>query len=130
MIDKGNQNYDNFYYSDIETEIQGLITKCSNENDTSITTIEFGLNLAVEKDPQINLDNNILMNNFKAPNKNLKFLGKGDYKEFLMSDYSTKSYNKIKHFKLKSNVLSVELKITKKEIFTVVGGLLNWISIG
>lgn len=121
MLDKGNQNYDNFYYSQLETEIRGLIKKYSIENDTSITNLEFGFNLAVEKDPQIILDNNIFMNNFKAPNKNLKFLGKGDYKEFQMTDYSIKIYNKSKHFKLKSNVLRVELKITKKRFLQLLG---------
>jgi hypothetical protein len=121
MMDRGNQNFDDFYYSQIETEIRGLIKKYSIENDTSITNLEFGFNLAVEKDPQIILDNNILMNNFKAPNKNLKFLGKGDYKEFQMSDYSIKIYNKSKQFKLKSNVMRVELKITKKRFLQLLG---------
>lgn len=121
MMDKGNQNFDDFYYSQIEKEIRGLIKKYSIENDTSITNLEFGFNLAVEKDPQVILDNNILMNNFKAPNKNLKFLGKGDYKEFQMTDYSIKVYNKSKQYKLKSNVLRVELKITKKRFLQLLG---------
>ena len=120
-MDKGNQNYDNFYYSQIETEIRGLIKKYSIKNDTRITNLEFGFNLAVDKDPQVILDNNILMNNFKAPNKNLKFLGKGDYKEFQMTDYSIKVYNKSKQYKLKSNVLRVELKITKKRFLELLG---------
>ena len=98
-----------------------MLKKYSIENDTSITNLEFGFNLAVEKDPQIILDNNILMNNFKAPNKNLKFLGKGDYKEFQMTDYSIKVYNKSKQYKLKSNVLRVELKITKKRFLQLLG---------
>jgi hypothetical protein len=114
MMGKGNQNHDDFCYSQLETEIRGLIKKYRIENDTSITNLEFGFNLKVDKDPQIILDNNILMHNFKAPNKNLKFSGKGDYKVFQMTDYSLKIYNKSKHYKLKSNVLRVELKITKK----------------
>lgn len=54
------------------------------------------------------------MNNLKAPNKNLKFSGKGDLKEFQMTDYSIKIYNKSKQFKLESNILRVELKIIQK----------------
>lgn len=114
MTGKGNQNHNDFYYSQLETEIRGLIKKYSIENDTSITNLEFGFNLAVEKDPQFILDNNILMYTFKAPNKNLKFSGKGDYKEFQMTDFILKIYNKSKQFKLESDVLRVELKITKK----------------
>ena len=121
MMEKGNQNHDDFYYSQLETEIRGLIKKYSIENDTSITNLEFGFNLAVEKDPQIILDNNLLMNNFKAPNKNLKFSGKGDYKEFQMTDYSLKIYNKSKQFKIESNILRVELKITKKRFLQLLG---------
>jgi len=121
MMDRGNQNYDDFYYSQLETEIRGLIKKYNIENDTSITNLEFGFNLAVEKDPQIILDSNILMNNFKAPNKNLKFSGKGDYKEFQMTDYNLKLYNKSKQFKLEANILRVELKVTKKRFLQLTG---------
>ena len=121
MMDKGNHNYDNFYYSQIEAEIRGLIKKYNIENDTSITNLEFGFNLAVEKNPQIILDSNILMNNLKAPNKNLKFSGKGDLKEFQMTDYSIKIYNKSKQFKLDTNILRVELKITQKRFLQKLG---------
>lgn len=111
---KGNQNFDDFYFSQIDEQIRGLIKKYKIENSTSITNLEFGFNLAVEKDPQIILDSNILMNNLKAPNKNLKFSGKGDLKEFQITDYSIKIYNKSKQFKLESNILRVELKIIQK----------------
>ncbi len=118
---KGSQNFDDFYFSQIEKQIRGLIKKYKIENSTSITNLEFGFNLAVEKDPQIILDSNILMNNLKAPNKNLKFSGKGDLKEFQMTDYSIKIYNKSKQFKLESNILRVELKIIQKRFLTKLG---------
>lgn len=118
---KGNQNFDDFYFSQIEKQIRGLIKKYKIENSTSITNLEFGFNLAVEKDPQIILDSNILMNNLKAPNKNLKFSGKGDLKEFQMTDYSIKIYNKSKQFKLESNILRVELKIIQKRFLQKLG---------
>jgi hypothetical protein len=118
---KGSQNFDDFYFSQIEKQILGLIKKYQIENSTSITNLEFGFNLAVEKDPQIILDSNILMNNLKAPNKNLKFSGKGDLKEFQMTDYSIKIYNKSKQFKLESNILRVELKIIQKRFLQKLG---------
>jgi hypothetical protein len=118
---KGSQNFDDFYFSQIDEQIRGLIKKYQIENSTSITNLEFGFNLAVEKDPQIILDSNILMNNLKAPNKNLKFSGKGDLKEFQMTDYSIKIYNKSKQFKLDTNILRVELKITQKRFLQKLG---------
>lgn len=118
---KGSQNFDDFYFSQIEKQIWGLIKKYQIENSTSITNLEFGFNLAVEKKPQIILDSNILMNNLKAPNKNLKFSGKGDLKEFQMTDYSIKIYNKSKQFKLDTNILRVELKITQKRFLQKLG---------
>lgn len=118
---KGNQNFDDFYFSQIDEQIRGLIKKYKIENSTSITNLEFGFNLTVEKDPQIILDSNILMNNLKAPNKNLKFSGKGDLKEFQMTDYSIKIYNKSKHFKLDANIIRVELKITQKRFLQKLG---------
>ncbi len=118
---KGSQNFDDFYFFQIEKQIRGLIKKYKIENSTSITNLEFGFNLAVERDPQIILDSNILMNNFKAPNKNLKFSGKGDLKEFQMTDYSIKIYNKSKQYNLDTNILRVELKIIQKRFLTKLG---------
>jgi hypothetical protein len=120
-VKKGSQNFDDFYFSQIEKQIRGFIKKYQIENSTSITNLEFGFNLAVEKDPQIILDSNILMNNLKAPNKNLKFSGKGDLKEFQMTDYSIKIYNKSKQFKLDTYILRVELKITQKRFLQKLG---------
>jgi hypothetical protein len=121
LHEKGNQNYDDFYYSQLESEIRGLIKKYRINKDTSFTNLEIGFNLIVNKDPQFILDNNILMNNYKAPSKNLKFYGKGDYKDFQMTDYTIRIYNKSKHLKLKSNILRVELKITKKRFLHSIG---------
>lgn len=120
-IENGNQNYDDFFYSHVEQAVRGLIKKYDIQNDTCVTNLEFGFNLEVEKDPKIILENNLLMNSFKEPNKNLKFLGKGDYKEFQKTDYSIKIYNKSKQFKLDTNILRVELKIIKKRFLQVHG---------
>lgn len=120
-VQKGSQNFNDFYYSQIDEQIRGLIKKYQIENSTSITNLEFGFNLAVEKDPQIILDSNILMNNFKAPNKDLKFSGKGDLKEFQMTGYSIKIYNKSKFCNLEENILRIELKITLKRFLLQLG---------
>lgn len=112
--DKGEQNYDDFRYSDVKEEILGLITKYEIEDSNYLTNLEFGFNLTVEKNPQVIIDNNLLMYNFKAPNKNLKFSGRGDYKEFQITGHCIKLYSKSKQFKQESNILRIELKITNK----------------
>ncbi|MNY20623.1 hypothetical protein D3C86_1541120 [compost metagenome] len=112
--------------------MQELTKKYKIENDTSITNLEFGFNLAVDKDPKLIIDTNLLMNNYKSPNKNLKFLGRGNYKEFQLSDYCIKIYDKRKQYRLNSNVLRVELKITRKrflqklDIYSLEDLMYNW----
>jgi hypothetical protein len=61
------------------------------------------------------------MYNFIGPNKNLRFSGRGDYKEFQLTDYSIKIYNKSKQYKQETNILRVELKITRKRLLEKLG---------
>lgn len=119
--DTGEQNYDDFNFCQIQEVIRGLIKKYDIEKDTLLTNLEFGFNLAVSKDPKTIIDNNVLMNNFKSANKNLKFSGSGDYKEFQITDYRIKIYNKSKQYKLKDNILRVELKIIQKRLLQSLG---------
>jgi hypothetical protein len=132
MEDKGNQNFNDFSFCQIQKVIRVLTEKYKIENDTSITNLEFGFNLAVEKDPKLIIDANLLMNNYKSPSKNLKFLGRGDYKEFQLTDYNIKFYNKSKQFKLGTHVLRIELKITRKrclqklDIYSLEDLMYNW----
>ncbi len=121
LEDNGNQNYDDFNFCQIQEVVGGLIKKFNIERDTKLTNLEFGFNIAVSKDPQIIIDNNVLMNNFKAPNRNEKFSGKGDYKEFKLTDYRIKIYNKSKQFNIEAKVLRVELKIVKKRLLNSLG---------
>nr|WP_315134586.1 hypothetical protein [uncultured Flavobacterium sp.] len=132
LEDKGNQNYNDFSFCQIQQVIRELTEKYQIKNDTSITNLEFGFNLAVEKDPKLIIDANLLMNNYKSPSKNLKFLGRGDYKEFQLTDYNIKFYNKSKQFKLGTHVLRIELKITRKrflqklDIYSLEDLMYNW----
>lgn len=119
--DNGNQNYNDFSFCQIQEVISCLAEKYQIKNDTSITNLEFGFNLAVEKDPKLIIENNLLMNNYKSPNKNLKFSGKGNYKEFQLTDYRIKVYNKSKQYGLNSHILRVEIKITLKRLLTKLG---------
>lgn len=118
---KKDQNYDDFCYSDQEGEILGLLKKYDLEKTNYLTNLEFGLNLTVDKDPKIIIENNVLMNKCKEPNKNLKFSGKGDYKEFQVTDYIIKVYNKSKQFGLDDSILRVELKIIRRSYLKKLG---------
>jgi hypothetical protein len=130
--ERGNQNYNDFSFCHIVEVIRKLEEKYQIKNDTSITNLEFGFNLVVERAPKLIIDNNVLMNNYKSPNKNLKFLGRGNYKEFQLSDYCIKIYDKTKQYRLKSNILRVELKITRKrflqklDIYSLEDLMYNW----
>lgn len=117
----GNQNYNDFTFESLSYLIPHLIEKFSIENNTSLTNLEMGFNIRLINDPQLILDNNILMYDLKNHNKDLKFQGKGDYKEFIKSDYSLKIYNKSKQYKLKDNTLRIELKIVKKRLLQKLG---------
>lgn len=121
LEENGEQNHDDFSFCQIQEVIRGLIKKYDIEKDTLLTNLEFGFNLAVSKDPKTIIDSNVLMNNFKSANKNLKFSGSGDYKEFQLTDYRIKIYNKSKQYKLKDNILRVELKIIQKRLLLSLG---------
>lgn len=118
---KGDQNYDDFSYPDIVSEVKDLLVKYELGDSNYLTNLEFGLNIVVNKDPQLIIDNNVLMNNCKAPNKNLKFSGRGDYKEFHTDSHWIKVYNKSKPFKQDCYILRLELKMIKKVYINKLG---------
>lgn len=119
--EKGDQNYDDFSYPNIVSEVEDLLVKYELGDSNYLTNLEFGLNIVVSKDPQLIIDNNVLMNNCKAPNKNLKFSGRGDYKEFHTDSHWIKVYNKSKPFKQDCYILRLELKMIKKVYINKLG---------
>lgn len=106
-------NYNDFSYCDIQYCIEELTEKLDIIDDTKITNLEFGFNINTSIDPSIILNNNILMFDLFNHNRDLKFQGKGNFKEFIKSDYSLKIYNKGKQYKKSEYILRIELKITK-----------------
>lgn len=110
---KQDHNYNDFSYCDLQYCIGELTEKLNIEDDTKLTNLEFGFNINTSIDPSLILNNNILMFNLLNHNRDLKFQGKGNFKEFIKSDYSLKIYNKGKQYKTAEHILRVELKITK-----------------
>jgi len=114
-------NYDDFTF-DQYNEVKNMVCKSLyiQSKKTKLTNIEFGFNLSVNEDPQQIIDR-ILMYDFNAPSRNLTFKGKGDYKEFITSDFSFKIYNKSKQNGLKDNILRIEMKMTRSRFFNKLG---------
>ncbi|MFH6966355.1 hypothetical protein [Flavobacterium sp. FlaQc-28] len=119
--DLGSQNYNDFNYSKIKLTTEQIIETFKIAKSTSITNLELGFNIIINGDPQKYIDDYLLMYDLKAPNRNEKFLGKGDYKEFRKTDYYFKIYNKSKPYKLDKNILRVEIKIIRKRLLELLG---------
>lgn len=116
-----NQNYNDFTYNELSNQIPMLEEIFDLKENNSLSYLELGFNIKLDLDPQKIIDDNILMYNFKNHQKDLKFNGNGDYKEFIKRDYSIKIYSKSKQYKkqfnLNEHILRIELKIkTKRKI--------------
>ncbi|RZJ51496.1 MAG: hypothetical protein EOO44_14550 [Flavobacterium sp.] len=121
-VDNGEHNYNDFDFRDIELVIENIVQEFDiDPKVTSITNLEFGMNVILNHDPQELIDRKLLMFNFRNHNKDLKFRGKGDYKQFDMSDYSIKIYNKSKQYRQDKFILRVEVKFTMKRILQKLG---------
>ena len=113
ITNNGNQNYNDFSYCKFKYALKHLQNSFDiTYNNTDITNLEFGLNIEIEQDPKDLIDNHILMYDYKLPNRNDKFRGKGDFLEYKTTDYSLKIYNKSKQNSIVDRkILRVELKI-------------------
>lgn len=116
-----NQNHNDFSFCQVKEVIAYLTEKFDIENTTSLTNLEFGFNLEVAQDPQQILDFNVLMYKYKHHNRDDKFGGRGDFKEFRTTDFSIKIYNKSKQYLLNQNLLRIELKIISKRYLQSLG---------
>ncbi|MFL0127218.1 hypothetical protein V2625_06605, partial [Tenacibaculum maritimum] len=101
VINNKSQNYNDFSYCDFKFALGHFQNSFKMDYDkVKVTNLEFGINIKVEQNIEKLLGHYILMYNYKAPNINEKFYGKGDYLEFKTTDYSLKIYNKSKQYLL------------------------------
>lgn len=115
-FEEGNQNHNDFSFNQMKYLIPYLLELFDMEGKTCLTNLEMGFNIKLDGNPQKIIDNNILMYDLKNHNKDMKFSGKGDYKEFQKTDYSLKIYNKSKQYQLNDNILRIEIKIIKRRL--------------
>ncbi len=120
-----NQNYNDFTYQQLSSLIPAMEESFNLTDNNSLSYLELGFNIDIGFDPKILIDNNLLMYEFKNHNKDLKFKGNGDFKEFSKTDYSIKIYNKSKQyrkeFQLNKNLLRIELKLKSKRKIQSLG---------
>ncbi|ALM48940.1 hypothetical protein AMR72_08595 [Flavobacterium psychrophilum] len=122
FLDDEEHNYNDFDIRDIRFATDEITNTFGISPEmTSITNLEFGLNIPLDEDPQIIIDHRLLMSNFKNHSKDLKFRGEGDYKEFIKTDYSIKIYNKSKQYGQDKHILRVEVKFTMKRKLESLG---------
>ncbi|WP_026978441.1 hypothetical protein [Flavobacterium tegetincola] len=120
-----NQNYNDFTYHQLSSLIPALEETFDLNDNNSLSYLELGLNIDIGFDPKILIDNNLLMYDLKNHNKDLKFKGNGDFKEFSKTDSSLKIYNKSKQYRkefhLNKNLLRIELKLKSKRKIQSLG---------
>lgn len=117
----GDQNHNDFNYSELVLEIDYLCKKLVDLNSADITRLEFGLNIDVHKSAKDIIINNVLMHNYSGDNQHKKFNGKGEYKQYENSNFYIKVYDKAKQYNRYSNILRFEIKFINKKEFIPLG---------
>ncbi|QEE49151.1 hypothetical protein FUA48_06025 [Flavobacterium alkalisoli] len=115
------QNYNDLSFYSARESVGHLIKVLGINKKTSLTNLEFGLNICISKDPKQFLKFNLLMYDSHGHSKDSPFRGRGDYKEYQRTDYYIKVYNKSKHYGFKSNILRLEVKIIQKRKLQKLG---------
>lgn len=108
-------NHNDFSYCQCRQSIENLSNKFYLEPaNTKVTNLEFGMNISLGYDPEIFINDNLLMYRFNNHTRHENFRGRGDFKEFKKYSYSLKLYNKSKQFGLDEHILRIEVKITDR----------------
>lgn len=118
----GVQNYSDFSFCEAQQALN-LVNHHYKVNPelTSITNLEFGINVPVEFNPANFIDESLILFYYKDHTINKKFKNRGDYKEFRRTDYSMKIYNKSKQYNRRKHLLRIEIKITNKRVLQKLG---------
>lgn len=118
----GKQNYDDFSYSKLKKSIQELeqLFKISGK-ETSITNLEFGLNIEVPEVCRL-INNNILFYKLR-PHSSLKNITPDEcFKQFQSSkEYYIKVYDKGRQYFLNREVIRFEIKYKSKRMLQRLG---------
>ncbi|NDI98703.1 hypothetical protein GWA97_06415 [Flavobacterium sp. LaA7.5] len=118
---KEKHNYNDFSYSMLIEMIDLLSKEIPGSTTTTISKLEFGLNISTELPAKDIIRNNVLMHKDTMHSENNKYSGKGELKRFTHSDYHIKMYDKQKQFGLLKNTLRFEIVFTKSRLLNSLG---------
>ncbi len=114
-------NHNDFSYSALCETTNHLDAKLIDLRKTKLTQLEFGLNIKLTVPAEDIIKQNIILHKLKLHSHYEKFKGKVEYKQFDYSNYYLKIYDKTKQFKLKENIIRIELKYKKSKSFNALG---------
>lgn len=114
------QNYNDFSFSKICHEVDYLTKNIVDAGTTPITQFEFGLNIEIDKLPEMLVRRNFIMHKYKGGSGNT-YQGKGELKQFSHDNFFIKVYDKGKQYELAKNVLRFEIKFIKAKEFQPLG---------
>lgn len=113
---KGNQNFDDFSFPDLQMTLNYLQQFLNLEPGISnIENIEYGLNVNIDYSPKTILTRNLIVWSGLTASKNLSFSHKGKFLEFEKARYSFKIYDKGKQAMLNENLIRIEVKAIRNE---------------
>ena len=118
-------NFNDFYFLENIIILEELIDFFDglDLNDAKITSLEFGFNLEVEKNPTTYLDFNFLLYEYKPPFKNYD-TSNMRFTKFLHNKFMFKVYDKKRQKQLPENILRIEIVL--KQIHLEEIGILNF----
>jgi len=117
VMGQGYQNFDDFSYVKLEEAISIIQDELHVDlNDSRVQNLEFGVNIKIDRCPTNFLKENLILMKYKEP-KIEDFNYKGHFREFEFSQYYMKVYNKGAQYGIGDDVLRLEVKTKKSEIF-------------
>jgi hypothetical protein len=114
------QNHNDFSFSKICREVDYLNKSIIDAGKTKLTQLEFGLNIEIDKLPEMLVRRNFIMHKYVGGSAN-NYHGNGELKLFSHDNYFIKVYDKGKQFELDKNVLRFEIKFIKAKEFQNIG---------
>lgn len=117
----GKHNYNDFTYSDLVHTIDVLTEKIPTSNNTSITRLEFGLNINIDVPAKRIIENNVVMHKEVFHNENNKYAGRGELKRFVHAQYQIKVYDKQLQYGIEEHTLRFEIVFKSKSLLRSLG---------
>lgn len=114
-------NYNDFKYSALCSTVSYLDGKLTDVKSSSLTQLEFGLNIKLSTPAEKIVVDNIVFHKLELHNRSTTFDGKGQYKQFDHCNYYLKIYDKAKHYGIDENIIRFEVKHRTSKSFNPLG---------